>query len=90
MCNHIICRCRKNFCYYCGQGFKGQDECYKHMDEEKHWEEAPDYFKYIKNEVISFEKLESFYVKYPKWRQSLSKSDDDNGDDDEDEDEEIK
>ena len=77
MCNHVKCRCGKEFCYYCGIGFDDQDACYEHMTKENHWDEAPDYLKYIKNQSVSFEALEQFYLKYPKWRPNLSKTDDD-------------
>ena len=32
-CNHIDCRCKKHFCYYCGGGpFNVSNECYAHHD----------------------------------------------------------
>lgn len=59
-CNHIACRCGKDFCYYCGQGFENSNECYTHMNQEKHWEEAPDYERFIKRLPIKDEVLNQF------------------------------
>ncbi|KAK8860803.1 hypothetical protein M9Y10_012480 [Tritrichomonas musculus] len=64
-CNHIHCRCGKDFCYYCGKGFSSSEACYTHMSSEKHWEEAPDYAKYIQHKVIDINALNQFYLKYP-------------------------
>lgn len=68
-CNHIICgNCGKHFCYYCGDGFLNEDECYSHMTSKNHWDSPPDYRKFVKNEHVEESVLERFYSLYPKWR----------------------
>ena len=86
-CNHIHCNCGKDFCYYCGQGFENSNECYAHMDKEKHWIEAPDYMRFIQRVSVKNEELKEFYLKYPKWKPSWMEDDSLDDDDDIDEDE---
>lgn len=68
-CNHIKCaNCGYHFCYYCGDGFHNQEECYSHMTSYNHWESPPDYRKFVKNEKVDESVLERFYLLYPQWR----------------------
>ena len=67
-CNHIHCHCGRDFCYYCGEGFDSDHDCYEHMNSRGHWKEAPDYEKFVKNNEVNEEDLNKFYEDYPQWK----------------------
>lgn len=68
-CNHLACRCGKDFCNYCGLRMsEGKHSISEHGDIYNH---PPDCRKYILNENISDQELEEFYNKFPQWRPNV-------------------